>query len=112
MASMQAASGARVDSASSPASLICTGVSTGLRVKQGYHRFGLRHLRLFDEAEDYPLYLLATKWNFHQVTRLHHPLQLGGQVVVKCTAHLRDVDRDFYIDGHLIRGSIFQPYQA
>ncbi len=83
-----------------------------LLVKQGYHRFGFGHLRLFDEAEDHPLHLLVAKWDFHQVTRLHHPLQLRRQVVVKGPAHLRDVDCDFYIGGHLLWGSIIQPYQA
>lgn len=82
------------------------------RIKQGCHRFSLGHLGLVDKAEHHALHLLPSERHFYQVTRLHLTLKLRRQVVVKGAAHLRNINCDFYIGGHLVRRSIVQALQA
>ena len=56
--------------------------------------------------DDNPLNRLARKGNFDQVSWLHFTLQLGGQVIVKQTADLRDIDGDFNKSSHAKRNDL------
>ena len=73
----------------------------GFFIHQRQQRARFGHLRLADKAEHHPLHPLAAKWGLHQVARLHQPLKLWRQVVVESSTHLRNIDGDLDVDGHV-----------